>query len=256
MFRFHHSLAFSLILTAITALLIGCSEDSTLYSGGGSAEDDVSFYFPLQTGKAVDFVIKDQANQNQLRERFLIGNPVTLIGQQGYRWLSYDLSYPTYVDTGFMQIRNNALYYYDTPFSLPEKLLEAPVEVGRYWLRFDPTELSLGDTNNYIDDLGDGQKDEDTTTFPGGNNHSGGIVGKNYPTFGSNYFMITAIEDIQLEDGNIYRNCVCVENRSGSMVNRYWYAPGAGLVKYSIDATSVTYPGGQIVGEIAPPSNF
>lgn len=256
MLRFQINLRFSLIVIALTALYAGCSENDTLYSGRGSTDADISRYFPLQAGKAVDFLVKDQSNQNHLRERFLIGSPVILIGQQGYRWLSYDLRYPTYIDTGYMQIRNNALYYYDTPASLPEKLLEAPVEVGKSWLRFDPTELSLGDTNNYIDDLGDGQKDEDSTTFPGGNNYSGTFAGKNYPTFGSNYFIIAAIEDIQLDDGNIYRNCVCVENRSGSMVNRYWYAPGAGLVKYSIDATSTTYPGGQIIGEIAAPANF
>jgi len=124
-------------------------------------------------------------------------------------------------------------------------VLEAPLTVGRSWLRFTPVDVNQGQ-DNLLDILtgNDGAKTDDANT--------GGLIAtKSFPTIGANYFIISALEEIYLDNGNSYQNCIRVENQSNGFTNYYWYAPGVGLVRDVINATPESFPSGEIVGEIS-----
>ena len=133
-------------------------------------------------------------------------------------------------------------------------MLEAPLTVGRSWLRFTPVDVNQGQDNlldiltgndgGKASDPSDGAKTDDANT--------GGLIAtKSFPTIGANYFIISALEEIYLDNGNSYQNCIRVENQSNGFTNYYWYAPGVGLVRDVINATPESFPSGEIVGEIS-----
>jgi hypothetical protein len=140
------------------------------------------------------------------------------------------------------------MYYIEGSGTTPEKLLESPLEVGNTWLRFDPSQNPLnGDDIIAITTGGGNIKPADGTQD---SLSSGGQVTKTYPTIGSNYFEISAIEDIELNNGNGFKDCLKVENAISDASNYYWYARGVGLVRYVIGVDPDNYPDGELVGEL------
>jgi hypothetical protein len=250
----------------IMALLFwGCSNNSSTTSTTADLTKTVADYFPLKQGQSADFSIDNNWYSLTTEDRFTVGALTIIDGQSSYLWLRQNVAYPARYDTGFIRYESDAVYFYANATAGPEKLLEAPFEVGHYWQRFEPVTVTIDD-DNLLDDItdGDDQKNGDTSfTIPisdDKNDNLGGLPGsgtsKTFPTTGSNYMKITAIEDIQLNNGDSYKNCVCVENKSGTYTNYYWYAPGVGLVRYVLDATAESFPDGQIIGEKSPKRLF
>jgi hypothetical protein len=84
----------------------------------------------------------------------------------------------------------------------------------------------------------------DTTVGPGRE------VRKLLPVDGGNELTVTAVEELNTIYDHHFSGVVKVSNteRNGS-INSYWFAPGVGLVKYVIGATTQN-PNGVTVGEI------
>jgi hypothetical protein len=261
--RYINYLFFVLLSLLILVFILSCSEETGLISVNDKA-DTVDEYFPLEPGTASQYKITNNIIESVTHITFTLGGEVTLNGLTLYPWLSQYVEYPSFKDTGYIVHSDNAIYFYENEQAQAEKILETPFEVGHTWTRFEPV-TSLFDTNNFIDIVDDDyfQQKEDTSAVividsvtQDDDNIKSIAPGKNYPTIGSNYFQITAIEDVELENGAIYKNCIRVENKSREYTNYYWYGKNVGLVKYANNVKSDEYPEGQVTGEISAKRQF
>ncbi|MEW5924337.1 MAG: hypothetical protein AB1746_10150 [Candidatus Zixiibacteriota bacterium] len=238
------------------AIWIGCSDSDSEFSPTSSTEPDVSTYFPLKAGTSTQFIEVNNTTNDTCYHWFTIGSPVVSGSRLVYRWIDENSNRPAFVDTGFLFYDNEAIYYFESPYETPEKLLTAPFQVGSVWLRYNASEIQL-DYDNYIDIFADytNDKDVDDGVLGGYNDgdptqDDGVIAGKCFPTIGANYFRISAFENITLNNGNDFEGCLKIENNVSGALNYYWYSPGVGLVKYMIGVDSVSYPEGKIAGQI------
>ncbi len=260
-----YSIVISLILgiAFYMAVISGCS-DNVISDVSRVPETSVQNYFPLKVGTTVGYTVDDNVHQIVSHQKFTVAGPVTVNGQSNYQWIYRSVEYPNYRDTGFFRIDGNALYYFENAGAEPEKVLEGPLQIGKTWERFAPSNPGSADTTTLLNILtGNNNKGEDTLATGGGiqtgfeqQDNDGTIAAKNFPTTGANYFFVAAVEGLTLSDGNSYANCIRVENRSGAYTNYYWYAPGIGLVRYVIGANHGVPSDGQIVGELASQRPF
>jgi hypothetical protein len=235
---------FAVVLFTISLIVYSCSDNVNSYTS--NAQPSLGQYFPLTAGKNMIFTVTNNWSHTISRNLHTIGTPVQIDGKSIFPWTQQNIQYPQFKDTGYFYVDGNSLYYFDGAGAAPEKVLEAPLTVGRSWLRFTPVNVNQG-LDNLLDILtgNNGGKASDSSD-------TGGLTAtKSFPTIGANYFIIGAIEEINLDNGNSYQNCIRVENQSNGFTNYYWYAPGVGLVRYVINATPNSYPGGEIVGEIS-----
>lgn len=254
--KYIFSIAVGLIISTIV-MWVGCSNSDTAFSPTTETDPEISTYFPLTAGTSKQFVEVNKSVNDTSYHWFTISDPVIIGGRQVFRWIDDIVERPTFVDTGFLFYDNEAIYYFESPYETPEKLLTSPFEVGSVWLRYDASAVQL-EYDNLIDIFSDYTYDKNNDDgvqggfFDGGDPYSndGAKAGKCFPTLGANYFKITAIEDISLDNGNNFEDCLRIENNLGGSINYYWYSPGVGLVKYAIGADSENYPEGEIVGQI------
>jgi hypothetical protein len=247
-----------IVVILSSAAFIGCADQTTSYTSKSELTATVAKYFPLNQGACVEYVITNNWNHTTSRQRFTVGTPISINGRDNFPWMSQNVLYPQIRDTGYFYIADSSLYYFDSRSASAERVLEAPFTVGNSWQRSTPV-VGTNGQNNLLDILtGNGgiKNDNGGGGVQGGNDSGFGGAGKCFPTTGADYFIVAAVENIKFADGNEYKNCIRIENRSGDYANYYWYAPGAGLVRYAINSTVQTYPGGEIVGEIAAPSIF
>jgi|GEM_PF-718020 len=249
------------VLFAISAaiLWIGCSDSDITVSSEAGTELNIDTYFPLKTGTVTQFMEIDNALSDTTYHQFSVGGKVTIGGKQVYCWISEIIDRPAAIDTGYLFFQDEALYYFENYTEIPEKLLAVPLEVGSMWLRYDATQEELDD-NNYIDIFTNIENDKNSNDGILGDyidnkddevdGSDGPIAEKCFPTTGSNYFVVSAIESLSFDNGSQFENCLKIENSAGEALNYYWYSPGIGLVKYAIGVDSENYPDGEIVGRI------
>jgi len=245
-------------LISAAVLWIGCSDSDTTVSSSSNSGPDVSTYFPLKTGCSLQFMEINNVYNDTTIHLFTTGTSIIVGGRQVYAWTEEVINRPASIDTGYLFYEGDALYYFESPYDIPEKLLNSPLEVGSVWLRYDASQVQIDDVgdidilsefNNGKGDINDGVQGG----FIGGgsgDDNNGPDVKKCFPTTGSNYFTLTAIEDLIFEDGNRIEECLKIENNVSGASNYYWYAPGVGLVKYIIGVDSEDYPEGEVVGQI------
>jgi hypothetical protein len=238
-----------LVAAAVVALLWpGCSDSPTDNSAIGETTLDVSTYFPLNPGSSLQYMETSNVFDRTSYYWCYVGEGVNIGGCIVYPWIRQNANYPSAVDTGYLFAEGDGIYCFESSDATPEKLLESPLEIGNSWLRYDLSQ-NLIDIDDIIAITTDGNniKPADGThdTLP-----NGGIVTKSYPTIGSNYLEISAIEHILLDNGSELDDCLKVENEVSGASNYYWYAPGVGLVRYVIGVDTVNYPEGELVGEI------
>ncbi len=234
----------SLFLMAIVLGLWGCEKKmSAPIINSSEYTPTIEDYFPLSAGKTTKIVSINTGYEPNIiiREQFECGEGVDLENQSIYPWIYTNLDYSSVVDTSYFYLTESALYFYETADSDPEKILEEPLEVGQTWQRFGSSTADANNLyNNILDSLlsketGDTEIiQENKGNLPDDN---GFFSGKIYPTSGSGLMTIVAIENVQLENGNLYRDCIKVQNERGDNTNYYWYAKNYGLIKYIIGAT-------------------
>jgi hypothetical protein len=262
------SLKLLTILTVISATLIlaaGCTDSSNNIMTNNDEAVTVSNYFPLCTGKSTHFLVINHTINDTTVYIYSIGNPASSNGIPVYPWSVTNTEYTNLSDTGYVFISGKSVYHLENPGETPEKILEAPFEVGRIWQRFvaddnigsinyldyekePPTDENNGDGNfAYFDD----DKD-DNLDYGYGYNYNFNTDGtsKTFPSDGANYFIISAEEDLTLNTGRTIKECLKIENSTRNSTNYYWYAKGVGLVKYVKNVDPDNFPDGEVIGEI------
>ncbi len=255
------------ILTISVAFIwVGCSEtNKVVVSGSGDGTAEVSDYFPLQSGLGYYFTVVNNAYNDTSTYLYSIGDPTVSNGRTVYPWVSRDTSFSTFTETGYFYYDDDALYYFENATENPEKILEEPFEAGRYWYRYSlgeapDTTATTDDPYDPFSDYGDKYGSDEEEGGGGGKDGDGqgskegqddrSNPAKSYPTSGSNYFALSAIEDVNLTNDNDYDDCIKVENTSNGKYNYYWYAKGVGLVKFALGVDEDNYPDGEVIGEL------
>lgn len=229
------------LMTLVMGLFwVGCSDDTIVtnsLSGAASEVSPVTKYFPMAEGYTTVFDITWPDSRVESKS-FTIGNEVELAGINAVEWLSYSNS--SGIDTGYFHATSTALYYYDDPGASPEKILELPLVPGANWIRF-------GDNDNLTSNLSDSTADNKFTTD---DDDIGGSNAKNFPSAGYSKMVVEKVESLQLDNGSFYSGTIKIfsENSNGT-INLYWYAPGVGLVRYVINASSTNLNGSEM-GEL------
>lgn len=257
----------SLILLVGALGLWGCENRmSAPIINSGVYTPSIDDYFPLSAGRTTKIVSTNSGYEPNvvITEQFECGEGVERDNQSVFLWIRTNLAYSSVSDTSFFYLTESVLYFYETAESSPEKILEEPLEVGQTWHRF---ESSLAGSNNllsYLIDsletkiINDGNEiDENKDGLPDIDGFSNGKI---YPTVGSGLMTIVAIEDVTLENGRVFADCIKVHNQSGHFDNYYWYAKDYGLVKYILGSTdeslaAANTPDGLIIGEYDTSAN-
>jgi len=243
--RLMTSFAIALVVVLLGIFWIGCSDDTTTTvsspNSGINSTSGIYYYFPLNEGYTTIYEVEENGITDWIT--YTVGEEVSFADGTATQWISYSPS--NGFDTGYFRVTTNCLYYYERLTSNPEKILELPLEPGKTWSRYsgEPVETLENDDGDIIFD-----KDiliPDTTS----SDNNGAT--KNYPISGMEDMVVENIETLEMDNSCIYSGAVkVVNNNSYNTYNQYWFAPGIGLVKYIIGASSITVSTGQSSGEI------
>ncbi len=233
--------SFTTIATLIAFILLaslwsGCS-DNTITNV--ISEDDWvagtvgSSYLPLTEGYTTIYSVS-YANGTDDMVTLRVGNQVQLTATSAVQWFS---SSNEGLDTGYVHASSDAVYFFESTSSSPEKILELPLVTGNSWSRFSDTYID----DQFIDIITDWDDSE-----------TGETVAKTFPSTGADIMTVAGAEGLRLGDGTYYSGAVKVYNEStiAGKRNYYWFVANVGLVKYVIGATDSSYPDGDIVGEL------
>lgn len=225
-----------IIITTVCMLSIigaGCSDNTIVTYVDGiseSSDSQVESFFPMSQGYTTIYNVTYNNSGTSEIVTFRAGAKQQFQSSEVTPWFGYSNSS---IDTGYFYASSDALYYLSYLGDSPDKLLEFPLSTGKSW-----DSDSNGDI--YIDII-TGQKD--TTD-------SGGTFGKTFPTISSVEYTINQVDGVTLDHGVFYSNAVLVSTPNGNKTNYYWYVNGIGLVRYVVGATHVSFPSGDIVGEL------
>lgn len=231
------------LLAAVTlaALFIwGCSDDTIRtvvseddYLAGG----ETSYFLPLTEGFTTVYRVTygDGSEETISLE---VGRQVQSGPLTAYEWFSDDGHIR---DTGYVRVTTDAAFFYDGADGDPEKILGFPLVEGNSWERFSETYADEG----FVDII----TDYDDTSAIG---IDGVLAAKAFPSTGANMMTVMAVEQLQLENGDLLSNTIKVYNESTMQgkKNYYWYAENIGLVKYILGTTDGSYPRGDVSGEL------
>ena len=238
----------------LSVIWIGCSETPTTTSSDQTNLADVTEYFPLNAGSSLYYMVTNAYTSDTAYKKYTVGNQVLNGETVVFSWSMTDMDYTNLSETGYVYVSDNSIFHYENSGDIPEKLLEAPFEIGNVWRRYTAPDDYYDDDGLATEDDGTGKDDDNGGVGEGNDDVIGGKYGdgnaKSYPSLGSNYFIVSALEDIKLDNGNSYDDCIKIENSTSTSTNCYWYAPGVGLVKYIQNINDETFPDGEVVGEI------
>ncbi|KAA3630817.1 MAG: hypothetical protein DWP97_14530 [Calditrichaeota bacterium] len=225
---------FIAVVCMVVFIGAGCSDDTIVTyvdSIPGASQSQVESFFPLSSGYTTIYNVSYQSSGTSEIVTFRAGDKEQFQSVELTPW--YGFSNST-ADTGYFYTSANALYYMKHLGDSPDKVLEFPLSIGSSW-------DSDGNDDIYTDII-TGEEDSLGT--------GGGIYGKTFPTISAVQYIISEIDGVTLENGVFYSKAVLVSTYNGNKTNYYWYVNGVGLVRYVIGATEVSFPNGDVVGEL------
>lgn len=229
-----------LVVFSLTALIwYGCSDDTirtVMSQDDYTPPDETSSFLPLSEGFTTIYRVT-YSNGSGQTITLKIGRQVQLMSITAHEWFSDN---GTTLDTGYVRITSDAIFFYDGVLAEPEKILGFPLVAGNSWLRFSETYGGGGDSGD------SGDPDDNLPSM------TDGVVAKAFPSTGANVMTVVGQEQLQLSNGDVLSHTVKVYNESSSpgKKNYYWYAQNIGLVKYLIGTTDNSYPRADITGEL------
>jgi hypothetical protein len=240
-----------LFLSLLAGLMVwlGCSGDRAngVYQADTASHGTASYYFPTSEGKVSTFAITKSGGSSSV-ETVKLGGLVPFKYGTARLWLAIRPDYS--VDTDYVIVSGSSVVLYDNANSLPETILQTPLQAGQSWNRYPEQTVvdTTVDTTTLATELGG--TDIITKGGDGGGGGGGNGTGKIVPTTGLNQARVDAIEEIVLSSGTHYTGALRVKtDNSGGTVNYYWFAPGYGLVRYVLGATP-TLANGIQTGEL------
>ncbi len=251
---FWGSLAVTGALIIASVSFVGCSGSDSISSNAKNVNLGAMNYFPIQVGYSASFVVTDANGAELRRESYSADSAVFFGGHRGVRWVQRDLSDSSVISSGVMHWNSDRSILFHSADSSRnvERVLRLPFTTTAVWPRW--REPNNGGTT--VGDPGTGQTGGDLGNDNGLNDGSNGAGlgngvedGTNplltsYPTQGLPTFHVASLSVDVTVNGKVYPDCLLVVNaNSDNTVNRYWYCPGVGLVKYALNV-----PFGKSVG--------
>lgn len=248
-----------LFVTTVICLVLawaGCSNspgDSTNSIGVPL----VAAYFPLAPGYTTVYSVTTPDTTKEIS--FSVGEHQNIGMADAVNWIV--VSGTGRVDTSYLVATDSALYYLETQYSSPEKILSLPLTPGAHWPRY----YNYNVTGMYNDGIGTAYDSSNSgftqplgdTTSSGSadssnTNNNGGVAAKNYPSEGANTFTVVGVESVDLGALGTFSDAVKISNIGyGGTTNFYWFAPNVGLVKYLLgtnaDGTATPQVAGLLV---------
>ena len=228
---FRSIVAVSLFVASLAT--ISCSSnDNILVEGPGSLKDVGALtYFPVETGYTATFLITDENDADIGTEIYIGQGATTVNGLPGVRWTVTSPTDSNSAESGVIYWDDDAIYHIEDGSETAEIVLQEPFVYGATWNRWVSVAID-SDTTTFNN--GDGTANENDILE---NDTSGSEINlSSFPTKGQSTFYVAATEDVIEVNGETLSGCLQIVNAgSGSTVNRYWYCPGVGLVKYALE---------------------
>ena len=229
-----------LVSTVICLVLAwaGCS-NSPADSTNSSGNTLVAAYFPLDPGYTMIYSVTTPDTTSEIT--FSVGARVHIGMADAVSWII--VSGMGSVDTSYLVATDSALYYLETPYASPEKILSLPLTPGATWPRYynynvtgiyddgigTAFDSTVGGNGGFSEPLGDTTSAVDSSNT----NNNGGVAAKNYPSEGANTFTVVGVEQVDLGTLGTFSDAVKISNVGyGRTTNFYWFVPNVGLVKY------------------------
>lgn len=230
------------VVVSAFALIIGisaCSSDSPNQSTftDGMVSTDLYEYLPVNTSYQISYSIRDSLGQELRVEHYYASSETYVNGRSGVVWSGFDQSDSSSIFNGAIFWDNDAIYHLSDGAERAEVLLQKPIEVSASWDRW-----YTSNSENLLDTLSYGDLDDPNVNDPNDPNSADfddepgdDPSTSSFPTEGSSKFYIASVDSDVFSGGQFYENCLEVVNAGYSQtVNRYWYAPGVGLVKFAL----------------------
>ncbi|MCH9032085.1 MAG: hypothetical protein IIB00_07490 [candidate division Zixibacteria bacterium] len=223
--------ALSLIIASL-AIFSCSSTDNVIVSAQDSSKAVGALtYFPVSTGYVATFSITDENGADIGSEIYIGQGATTVNGLPGIRWTVTKTTDSNNSESGAIYWDDSAIYHIEDGNEVAEIILQEPFVYGASWNRWVNTSIDP-DTNTVNNDGGTANEnnilDSDST--------NGGISFSSFPTKGQSTFYVASTEDGIEVNGEILSGCLQIINAGvASTVNRYWYCPGIGLVKYALE---------------------
>ncbi len=221
--------------------IIGCSdtvEIVTTPTTNNNLAYEALEWFPLDEGYTTVYKLTSNDGSDRIIT-YTVGKEIVINDMTVVEWLSNDNVLGA--DTGYFQYTNTAIYYRESKSSSLEKIIELPIIAGNSWNRNESDDANLR-TENFDDQL-DGEQEKDSLII---------TPLKNLPIVGEFLMTVEEAEVLQLnETGHYYSQAYRIAVQSSATEkNYYWFVEGVGLVKYVLGATELSYPNGNVVGEL------
>jgi hypothetical protein len=223
-----------LTLAALAIAWTGCSDTTKIITSSTTpAASQIANYFPLTEGQSSVFSITKSGVTTETE--FTIGSKVQIGNAQAVRWI---IKADEAFDTSYFVATDSALYFLETPYADPEKILYLPLDNGQSWPRYynyNVTGYSSGDVGTgYQNGGGDNPFGYKDTT-------GDGAAMKNFPSEGGNTFTVVGTESVSLGGAlGTYAGALKIKNVGwGGSTNYYWYVPDLGLVKYELETNDL-----------------
>ncbi len=249
-----------LFVTTVICLVLawaGCS-NTPGEPARSSGAPLVAAYFPLAPGYTMVYSVTTPDTTKQIT--FSVGDHRNIGMADAVNWIV--VSGTGSVDTSYLVATDSALYYLETPYSSPEKILSLPLTPGATWPRYynynvtgtyndgigTAYDSTAGGNGGFSEPLGDTTSAVDSLHT----NNNGGVAAKNYPSEGANTFTVVGVGQVDLGTLGTFSNAVKLSNIGyGGTTNLYWFVPNVGLVKYLLgtnaDGTATPQVAGLLV---------
>lgn len=205
------------------------------------AAPGIADYFPMQAGYSASFIVRDSSGAVLRTEHYFASSATTFDGYPGVNWNGDDGSGET--EESIIYSTGVAVYQ-TTPGAVnSEQLISEPLEVGASWARWvsEPTDTLIVDSDGSGDGHDSGGLGVVNEDKPNDGNEP---AGSSFPTKGNSTFFIASVDDVVVSGGQVFEDCLQVVNAgNGYSVNRYWYSPGNGMVKYALNCLSGSMSG-------------
>ena len=225
--------AFSLIIVSLAT--VSCSStDNVLVSDQGSLKAVGALtYFPVSTGYIATFSITDENGLDIGAEIYIGQGATTVSGLPGVRWTVTNPTDSNSAESGTVYWDDGAIYHLQDGNEVAEIILQEPFVYGATWNRWVSVSI---DPDTITVSAGDGSANENN--FIDSDSTNGEISLSSFPTKGQSTFYVASTEDEIEVNGETLSGCLQIVNAgASSTVNRYWYCPGLGLVKYALECS-------------------
>lgn len=223
--------AFSLIIVSLATFSCSSTDNYVVSDQGSSKAVGALTYFPVSTGYIATFSVTDENGEDIGSEIYIGQGATTVSGLPGVRWTVTKSNGSINSETGTIYWDDGAIYHLQDGSEVAEIILKEPFFYGATWNRWVNVSI-ISDTITVINDNGSANENNIIDSDP----DDGEVSLSSFPTKGQSTFYVASTEDGIEVNGETLSGCLQIINAgAGATVNRYWYCPGIGLVKYALE---------------------